>query len=315
MALSIPTPTDLSTLLEALDPDADLVQRHLWLIALLDWVRGDGSSATAAVARVNLLLDVADARPQTAVRLQVWWHTLVATVDGTTLLSDYGFASRNAFVSELVERLHRKLLPATPETADACELFALAMPSALDAQWLAALPQPTLERLDTLLTAPAQGSNTQARPSLTYWQDSLLEAITVCTSQIRAAGFSPEIRLRMSTPAHDASPFHALAASCDALRDAWLAGARDDDAVQEAAQHFRTQLDACRHAASSVYTHLDAHGISMDLVFRLRQLRERVLRIRALLDCLLGDPAYTYSARLLAHLASVGQEQRSIGAL
>jgi site-specific recombinase len=88
-----------------------------------------------------------------------------------------------------------------------------------------------------------------------------------------------------------------------------------DDPVQAAAHNFRLQLDACRQAASSVYAHLDAHGISVDLVFRLRQLRQRVLRIRALLDCLLGEPAHTYSAKLLSHLASIGQEQRSIGAL
>ena len=84
---------------------------------------------------------------------------------------------------------------------------------------------------------------------------------------------------------------------------------------QAAVLRFRTQLDACRHAASSVYTHLDAHGISVDLVFRLRQLRERVLRVRALLDCLLDDDSHRASARLLSHLASVSQEQRSIGAL
>jgi site-specific recombinase len=320
---------DLAVLLESLQADAPLVQRHLWLIALLEWIRG-GNSTGEAVARVDIFLDVLEARPDTTARLQLWWRNLLEAIDGTTLLSDYGFASRNAFVSELVERLHRKLLPASPETVDACELFALVMPSPLDAQWLAALPDTTLARLARLLSAPTEGQNAWSKPGLTYWQNSLLEAITACTSQIRAAGFTPEMRLRMSASARDASPFHALAASFDALRDAWLASlgrvgttqndtAADDnvkdDAVELAAQNFRTQLDACRQAAASVYAHLDAHGISVDLVFRLRQLRQRVLRIRALLDCLLGDPPYNYSARLLSHLASVGQEQRSIGAL
>ena len=330
-ASSVTLRPDLDGLLESLDADANLVQRHLWLIALMQWIRGRGADAHAATQRVDLFLDILDARPETAVRLQAWWHTLAATVDGTTLLSDYGFASRNAFVNELLERLHRQLLPATPETVDACELFALAMPSPLDAQWLAALSPRTLERLARLLTAPvavpytyvapphapgtASALTHRPPPILTYWQHHLLEAITVCTSQIRAAGFSPEIRLRMSAAARDASPFHTLASSFDTLRDAWLVHHATDDAVVQAAHQFRTQLDACRQAASSVYTHLDAHGISVDLVFRLRQLRQRVLRIRALLDCLLGDPTYAYSARLLSHLASVGQEQRSIGAL
>ena len=326
MALSAASPalTDhplahsLSRLLESMDPDADRVHRHLWLIALFDWIRGDGNAAENAPLRLAALLDTLEGNPALTIRVQVWWRTLIDTVDGTTLLSDYGFASRNAFVSELVERLHYKVLPASPETSDASELFALIMPGEQDAQWLAALPGNTLERLGRLLSAPAPGPHRQAHPACTYWQNTLLEAITFCTSQIRAAGFSPEIRLRMSTPALQTTPFHSLASDFEALRDAWLAqvdgsGAAVD--VAHAAQHFRTQLDACRQAASSVYTHLDSHGISVDLVFRLRQLRERVLRIRALLDCLLGEPSHVHTVQVIAHLASVGQYQRSLRAL
>ena len=308
----------LLPVLQAMDPDADRVQRHLWLITFFDWIRGGGQVGDSASLRMALFLDTVEASAELTIRLQVWWRTLIDTVDGTTLLSDYGFASRNAFVSELVERLHYKILPASPETSDASELFALLMPSEQDAQWLAAVPESILQRLGHLLSAPATGQHIQAHPRLTYWQNTLLEAITFCTSQIRAAGFSPEIRLRMSTPAQQSTPFHTLAADFDMLRDAWLSqldgnGASQD--VVEAAQHFRAQLDACRQAASSVYTHLDSHGISVDLVFRLRQLRERVLRIRALLDCLLGEPAHLQTAHLIANLASVGQNQRSLRAL
>lgn len=308
----------LLPVLEAMDPDADRVHRHLWLITLFDWIRGDDTSGDSAPLRLSFLLETVVASAHYTVRLQVWWRTLIDTVDGTTLLSDYGFASRNAFVSELVERLHYLILPASPETSDASELFALVMPSERDARWLAAVPESTLQRLGQLLSAPATGPHTQAHPRLTYWQNTLLEAITFCTSQIRAAGFSPEIRLRMSTPAQQSTPFHTLAADFDMLRDAWLRQLDGNGASQDvvnAAQHFRAQLDACRQAASSVYTHLDSHGISVDLVFRLRQLRERVLRIRALLDCLLGEPAHLQTAHLIANLASVGQNQRSLRAL
>ncbi len=314
-------PSDLPTLqslLQTLDPDADGVHRHLWLIALLEWIRGNSSSALNATDRVALLLDTVEADPQVYIRLQVWWRTLIDTVDGTTLLSDYGFASRNAFVSEFIERLHHKLLPTSPETSDASELFTLLMPSPLDAVWLADLPDGSLTRLGALLSAPAVGHTAQVHPKLTYWQYTLLEAITFCTSQIRAAGFSAEIRLRMSAPALLASPFHTLEASFDVMRDAWLAhlhGNGSSDAVNASAHAFRLQLDACRHAAATVYTHLDAHGISVDLVFRLRQLRDRVLRIRALLDCLLAESAQAPTARLFAQLASVGQSQRSLRAL
>lgn len=316
-----PPPADqqaLLYLLDTMDADASPVQRHLWLIRLMDWIRGDGSSTDAAVARVGQLITAVEAQPDTVIRLQVWWRTLLDTVDGTTLLSDHGFASRNAFVSELVERLHYKLLPVSPETADGSELFSLAMPSALDTRWLAALPGAYLERLSEMLSAPATGPLGRAHPKLTYWQNTLLEAMTFCTSQIRAAGFSPEIRLRMSARARDANPFHNLTSDFDTLRDAWLAqlnGTGSGADLALAVNHFRARLDACRNAASTVYTHLDAHGISVDLVFRLRQLRERVMRIRALLDCLLVDPPHVHTALLMSHLASVGQDQRSLRAL
>ncbi len=311
----------MAQLLETMDANAPLVQRHIWLIALLQWIRGDGRSAMAAVGRVDILLDVMDARPPLALHLRQWWQRLMDTVDDAALLSDYGFASRNAFVSELVERLHRKLLPATPETADAGELFTLVLPDKLDAQWIAALSPATLERVATLLTLPARGQAAHAPRDLTHWQASLIDAITFCTSNIRAVGFAPEIRLRMRTPARADSPFHTLSNDFETLRDAWWA-MHSYEPGPDAAQHladattqFKAKLEACRQAAASVYTHLDSHGISMDLVFRLRQLRERVLRIRALLDCLLGDDTLAYSAKLLSHLASVGQDQRSLGVL
>ena len=67
-------PVDLVQLLDALDPHAGLAQRHLWLIALLDWVRGDRGSPQAAASRVGLFLDAVQARPDALQRLarQSW---------------------------------------------------------------------------------------------------------------------------------------------------------------------------------------------------------------------------------------------------
>lgn len=303
--------SDLAQMLGTLDAQAELVQKHLSLIALLDWIRGDATSAPSCVARVELLLDVLQSRLDLLASLHLWWQQLVRALDGSTLLADYGFASRNALLSEFIQRLHLKLLPMSPETADASELFALALSGAVDAQWIAALPEATLRRLADLLSAPAHRHHARLTPHLTYWQCTLLDALAFCTSQVQSAGFSPEIRLRMSASELEASPFHVLSSNFLTLREAWLAGTHTD----EAAQQFKAQLESCRAFAATVYTHLDTHGISVDVVFRLRQLRERVLRIRSLLDCLLCDPDYRHSARLLSQLVLVGQERASIGAL
>jgi site-specific recombinase len=305
-------PKDLASLLAALDPAADLAHRHLWLINLLEWVRGQRNSVPASLERVQLFLDTVAARPDTQQRLQAWWSTLVDQVDITTLLADFGFAPRTALISEVAERLRTKLLPGSPETIDASELFMLALPSAFDAQWLAALDEAQLNCLVGLLApTDAEGPSGGA----TLWHRALLDAITYCAGQILSTGFAPELRLRMSEAAGEGQPFHALIRDVESLRVEVLHTLRTPDRLNECAQRLRERLEACRAAAATVYAHFEQNGISVGLVFRLRQLRERILRVRELLDCLLSPKPAVSAARLMAHLVMVGQERRSLRAL
>ena len=304
---------DLGALLDQVNPGAPLAERHLWLIRLFAWIRGNRASPEAAVSRVQLLLDAIDTRPDVQQRLQAWWAVLLGTVDATTLLADFGFAPRTAFVSELAERLRHKLLPDSPETLDAAELFALALPTAFDAQWLAALSPEQIQRVERLLHLPPALAD--GRALATPWEHILLDAITYCAGQMLSTGYAPELRLRMSAAAREARPFHALMHDVEALRAQVLQPVRDPAAIESAAQGLRNRLDACRQAVSTVYTHLEENGISVGLVFRLRQLRERVLRIRELLDCLLSDTPGVSATRLLARLVQVEQERTSIQAL
>ena len=313
-----PHKPDLTELLEAIDLEAPLAQRHLWLIALFTWIRGDAKSVSAAINRIHLLLDVVQSRPQLQTLLRQWWHQLLQIVDASSLLADFGFAQRSAFVSELTERMRLKLLPATPETTDAAVLFSLVLSHSFDQLWLAELDEATLARIADLLETPDIGDSASTQTS--YWQNTVLEAITFCVGHIRSSGFSPELRTRMSPAAVQDRPFHWLDAELDALRAAFLAtrtdGAEDAMANEEALQHavteFRNCLDACRQAAGTVYTHLDEHGISVSLVFRLREMRARVLRVRELLDCLLSDRPNSYTAKLLSHLVKIGVHRRSL---
>ena len=301
-------PDDLAGILAALQPQADLAHRHLWLIDLLDWVRGKRDSVPGAVARFQLFLDAVQARPELQARLQAWWARLIDTVDITTLLADFGFAPRTALVSELAVRLRTQWLPGTPETIDASELFVLALPHEFDAQWVSALDETQLNRLAALL-APAEGTG------ISPWHRALLNAMTYCAGQILSTGFAPELRLRMSEAARDAQPFHALISDVESLRVEVQHALRTPDRLNEAAQRLRERLEACRAAAATVYTHFEDNGISVGLVFRLRQLRERILRVRLLLDCLLSPRPAAAAAKLMASLVQVGQERRSLRAL
>ena len=299
---------DLASLLKALDPGASLAERHVWLIKLFQWIRGDKTSTQAAVARVQSLIEAVQQQPELQARLQAWWETLLKTVDITPLLADFGFAPRTAFVSELAERLRRKLLPGTPETTDAAELFPLLAPTRFDAQWMSALKESQIDQLTVLLSAhPAR--HTQD------WYYSLMDALTYCTAQIRATGFAPELRLRMNRDSPHARAFHALPADIEELRTAFFRPEQDDAALQSAVRQYRERLDACRQAVNSIYAHLEENGISLGMVFRLRQLRARMLRQRELLEALLSPKPAMAALKLLVRRATIAQESKSIGAL
>mgnify|MGYP006144971689 FL=1 len=294
------------TLLAAIDADAPLAQRHLWLMDTLRWVRGDAADVIGAVARMRALLDALAADPALRQRWRDWWNTFHETVDITPLLADHGFAPRTAFLSEFGHRMRRKLLPGTPETTDLAELFNLLLPTAFDVQWIKALDTATLQRMQATLLDENDGER---------WSAELMDALTYCVSQVSATGFASEVRVRMSPQAQRDRAFHALPAALESLRQAVQQhGPRSPQALQ-AAGALSELLDACRHAAYTVYAHLEDHGVSVGIVFRLRQLRERIVRIKVLLDCLQSEQPGRANAALLADLVQVGLDSRSIRAL
>ena len=297
---------DLPALLAELDPHAELAERHLWLIHVLHWMRSAAPSIEVAMAKAESFVAAFEADEALRLRLQLWWQRFSATVDITTLLADFGFAPRTAMVTELTERLRLKLLPGTPETIDAAELFSIALPHEFDARWLTALPEPLLQRLAALLVPE------EAQQGIGFWRHALLGAITYCAGQILANGFSPELRLRMSEEAREEQPFHALIHDVESFRIEFVHGVRTPERLEQAEQRLRERLDACRAAIGTVYQHFAAEGISVGLVFRLRQVRTRIVRVRQLLACLTSAHPEQEAARLLAGFVSVGRDRRSL---
>jgi site-specific recombinase len=299
------TPSTLAVLLDTLDPDAPQVERHLWLVRLLDWMRGDRSSVATTLERLQLLIERLESDAELRTRAQAWWRALLGGVDGTTLLADHGFAQRPVFLSEFISRLMHRVLPATPQTRDASELHTLLFPHDFDAAWLGRLDEETERRLAAVLGLPSSGAWS--------WHAALEESIACCVSQICAIGYSPELRLRMEHSAH-LRAYRELLLDFETLRRALHQRPLDPSALDQAVQAFKDRLDDCRQSANAVYEHLDEHGISVDVVFRLRQLRERILRCRLLLDALLAPDA-AGTGKLLAQLVLAGHNSRSLRAL
>jgi site-specific recombinase len=195
---------DIEALLDAADALAAPVARHIWLIRLIDWVRrGEPVSGMQCVVR---LLD-GTAHPARRGRVVALLAAVWRDTDVAALLSDFGFSPRAAFLSELGERLRRRLLPQSPETNDLAVLFGLLFSDADDPDWLAALDATTLEGIGALwheaLSHEATSFGNPQRAAL-GWHDAFFDAVLYLGTQVRATGFSPAFRSRMGiSVSHD----------------------------------------------------------------------------------------------------------------
>jgi site-specific recombinase len=300
-ALAARPDADLPTLLDAADPGATRANRHLWLIALVDALRPDTPT------RLHQLLDLLDADPLLAQRCRALLRSIFATADAGTLLADFGFSPRSGFGAELIDRLRMVTLPGTPDTGDLGQLFLMVFHHPGDADWLGAIDAPTLSRIERLLV------DDHVRG---HWHRALIDSVQMLASQVRAVGLSASIRPRIDPALLADRPFHQLAQAAALLSD----GDESVDTAEQQQQqqqmtYLRVLLDACRMAAASVREHLDAWGVSVDVVFQIEQLHERIARIEALLDCLASpEPTHEWQRLTVAFARSV-QTRRSIGAL
>ena len=310
---------DLTALANAADPKASQAERHLWLVRLVEWLRHAPRAALAPDPRADAAADRADDRtPLPALRLrhllnqlerqdelrdrvrgmvQAFWRD----IDAAALYADLGFGARLSFASELLTRMQTRVLPGTPDTRDLAALFVLLFEPA-DAAWLEAIDAATLARAAALVGPGAEGTRRVQ-----------LDAITILISGLHAAGYTPALRQRMDAALLQSEPFRQITPAAAAVRQAVLDG-RGDDALREAA-YLRALLDACRRAAASVLPHLEAYGVSVDIVFELDQLEGRTQRIEALLDCVLAPDPVSEGHRLLLDLVRTLAELRGVRTL
>ncbi|RZU01263.1 site-specific recombinase [Rivibacter subsaxonicus] len=320
---------DLTALLNAADPRSPLPERHLWLVRLLEWLRrsppprpneqdgDDGSSNTARtpqpLVRLKHLLNVLDKHPEHRERVQGLLAAFWRDIDGAVLLADFGFAPRQGVLAEVGERLRLRLLPGSTDTTDLSVLFGLLFSQSTDAEWLEAIDDETLARAVALF--PPAPLNAEAGTSRE--RTVAADAIVYLSLQVAAAGYLGALRQRMSAEALRDQPFEQIVPCAHRLREAARAG--DHRAMLREAQMLRAVAQACSDAARSVRDHLEEHGISVNLLFQVDQLRGRARRIDSLLACALAPPDSPQQRRevvhLLADLVQVADERRSTRAV
>jgi site-specific recombinase len=321
---------DISQLLDAASGELPLAERHLWLAQLMDWIRA-GEPVSGVQYVVRQLAQVPERRAKVVALLTAFWRD----IDVAALLADYGFAARTSFTDELGERLRGRLLPLSPATSDLATLFALLFNDPRDAEWLSQLDDAVLSDLSSLWQEAMAGL--EASPL--GWREPFYDAIMFLCSQVRAEGFSRELRGRMgmrvdvdfdgvesgaevAAPAPTRLAFRQLAQVAEKLH---VLAARSlaeqalnpdaHSALLQEAQYLRALLDTCTKAAQGIHDHLESNGISIDIVFQIDQLCERCKRTEQLLDCALSPNPMQDLRGLIVELVQVGVKRSSVRAL
>ncbi|MDE2402621.1 MAG: recombinase [Burkholderiales bacterium] len=299
------------------------------MVQLMDWIRA-GEPVSGLQYVVRQLEQVPERRANVVALLSAFWRD----IDVAALLADFGFTARSSFMQELGERVRSRMLPLSPATSDLATLFSLLFDDPDDARWLGQLDDAMLVDLSGLLHPAFAGVSL----SPLGWREPFYDAIMFLSSQVRAAGFSREMRARMGMRVdQDFDPdesnaerpdqasarqaFRQLALVAERVHDLALAAVNAPDpeaalaALLREGQYFRALLDTCAKGALSVHDHLEAYGVSIDIVFQIDQLTERCRRIEQLLSCVLSPTPAPDVHALMVDLVRVSVSRRSVRAL
>lgn len=318
---------DISQLLDAASGDLPLAERHLWMVQLMDWIRsGEPISGVQYVVR-HLALEP-ERRAKVVALLSAFWRD----IDVAALLADFGFTARNAFGQELLERIRGRLLPLSPATQDLATLFSLLFDDPKDAQWLARLDDHTLDEVASLWHDAIAG----VEVSVLGWREPFYDAMVFLSSQVRAAGFSHDLRGRigvrldqdfnaeasaqsLSSQGSTRQAFRQLGQVAERVHDLALASATATAessaahaALMQETLYLRALLSTCAQGAQDIHQHLEAHGVSIDIVFQIDQLTERCRRFDQLLSCVLSPTPPTDLRALVVDLVEIGTRRRSV---
>jgi len=170
-----------------------------------------------------------------------------------------------------------------------------------------AMGQDTLERMGELL------AHAWSRTDCGHWQPVFLAALGLLAGQVRAAGLSRELRLRMGDSQAVTQTFVQLARAAEDFSDVYEQA--DLLQVHQQAQYLRGLIDRCVALTQGVHEHLEAYGVSVDVVFMIDQIQARCVRMEQLLDCLLAPQPHAALRALMLGLMRQAHARQSVRGL
>ena len=273
-------PMDLRLLAEALDPAASLPARLDALEDIARWTIDLGGfgrlrrPAPLQIARLQQLVEIAEAEPAFAHRLSATFASVLRDTNAVSFFADAGIPGDRGFTAETIDRIAHGILPQAPDDGSLDHFVSRVFRRARDCAWIDEVPVELFGRLANIL-GDVFGA---LRPAM---EDA---AALLCT-RVSSLGLSSQLReLGTAVQVRDSAFFRI---------------------AHVPLEHLPMVIAECRHELGVIHGRLESEGVSVDVVFRMDSIRRMLVRIERLTALLVRDNDRT--RRLEAGRALLGK--------
>ncbi len=298
---------DLSSLMLQAGSASSIGEKVEWMESLVDWIRlspsadAKGSAGELRSVRIRFLLQSLDKNEAWKKNISRMFRSLILETEIIPLLCETGLNSEEGFLSETFERILQSIVPSPQDNRDLAELFSRIFDEDSDPEWLENIDGELARSLSQIIFSdPDTDSKIREKFSV-----SLSEAILIICAHLQSLGLQAEIRKRTYIKSANSSAFSKLHFH---LLDSIKRGQLDF-------QQFTQLEEDCRNEILSGFAHLEEHGVSVSIVYRLERMEKFLHRLRLLVATYFSDSSNDKVVlKLLANLISSNLERKSLRA-
>ncbi|WP_211467133.1 site-specific recombinase [Collimonas silvisoli] len=267
----------VDALMRRANPFYSWQERANWIIDIVQWLRhvpkvsmlDDDAKLRVKQQRLHFLLAWLDSNRDVRRVVQATLQKTLREAAGPELFCATGLPHEPAFFSELTEHAIKLVLPKPPFEADLSSLFTALFPTPEDADWLLALDRESVAQIWKLIADDGIAHN---------YQQQIDEALIYLAATILADGISKAFRQKLDPKMPlQATPFMVLRRE---LETYLYVSPRDEAALRS----VRMLIAVCQAQTDRIYAHLDEHGVSVSLVYRVERMRAQLTRMALLTD-------------------------------
>ena len=308
--------------------------RVAWLQSLLAWIRAAGlptpaagsaatqtgflpddtgaSPTSRAAVRIRFVLHLCDRQPEWGAAVGSTLAQLAAEIPATELFCEVGFFSGHGLFGQVGSILIDRYLPVKGGSRDLDQLVTSLFPGEQDAAWVETLDSAQIAQILSVI---------EGQRGAAVWSSmrrSFADAMLIIASQVTGAGMDREMRRRVPMGDIATSAFFRLFTAVQRLHPR-LEGSAWVDAGD------RRELDALKDAIADglaimeqAFTYLEAHGVSVDLVFRFERtelLLERLAQMTRFLIAAADGRSALALGPLIGELVRANQDAHRLARL